>query len=127
MPSVVHVAKTTIKSANILKLPIFMSEQYPKGLGKTLQELESLTSSSSSLTKYEKMKFSMMVPEVEKKIDELKIKSVLLVGIEAHVCVLQTALDLLEKGIDVHILADGVSSQRPFDRFSAFEVNLSSF
>ena len=43
-------------------------------------------------------------------------------GIEAHVCVMQTALDLREKGFDVHLIADATSSQQPSDRFYAFEV-----
>lgn len=52
----------------------------------------------------------MMVPQVEEKLDEWDTKSVVLFGIESHVCVLQTAFDCLDKGIDVHVLADGVSS-----------------
>lgn len=46
---------------------------------------------------------------------------VLLLGIEAHVCVLQTAVDLIEKGLEVHVLVDGVSSQRPGDRAVALQ------
>ena len=49
-------------------------------------------------------------------------KSVVLVGIETHVCVQQTALDLLELGYDVHVLVDGVSSQKPLDRAVALKV-----
>lgn len=59
----------------------------------------------------------MVTPEVD---DVLKamphVRQVLLLGIEAHVCVLQTTLDLLDKGYEVHLLVDGVSSQRAQDR-----------
>jgi nicotinamidase-related amidase len=55
--------------------------------------------------------FSMMVPEVRTLLrDRPHVTSVVLFGIEAHVCVLQTALDLVQAGYDVHVLADGVSS-----------------
>jgi len=73
---------------------------------------------------FEKKKFSMVTPEVQ---DCLKTKdfddreSVILFGIEAHVCVQQTCLDLLEMGKDVHIVVDGVSSQQPFDREIALQ------
>lgn len=68
----------------------------------------------------EKTKFSMVVEEVS---DFLRtrddIKRVILVGIEAHVCVLQTALDLVERGVEVHVLTDGVSSRTVLDRQTA--------
>eukprot|EP01120_Amphizonella_sp_Union-15-10_P000494 TRINITY_DN1049_c0_g1_i2.p1 TRINITY_DN1049_c0_g1~~TRINITY_DN1049_c0_g1_i2.p1 ORF type:complete len:114 (-),score=12.08 TRINITY_DN1049_c0_g1_i2:13-354(-) len=63
----------------------------------------------------------MLVPEITEKLKSENTKTVVLFGIEAHVCVQQTALDLIEKGIDVHVVADGVSSQRQFDRFCAFD------
>lgn len=67
-----------------------------------------------------KTKFSMLVDEIVSAIDALPhVKQVLIVGIETHVCVLQTTLDLLEKGYEVHIVVDGVSSQRLTDRATA--------
>jgi isochorismate hydrolase len=127
MPSVIHVSKTMVRLriakvifqnsvANELKMPVIVTEQYPKALGKTIPELD--------ITKahhWEKMTFSMVNTDILALLEKNQTKSVLLVGIEAHVCVLQTALDLLEKGYDVHVLADGVSSQRPSDRFTALE------
>lgn len=68
----------------------------------------------------EKTKFSMVVDDVAdflRKRDD--IKRVILVGIETHVCVLQTALDLVERGIEVHVLTDGVSSRTVLDRQTA--------
>ena len=52
------------------------------------------------VTVYPKMKFSMVIPQVEAKLRELKTRSVVLFGIEAHVCVLQSALELLEQGYE---------------------------
>jgi isochorismate hydrolase len=53
--------------------------------------------------------------------DELKPKSVILCGIEGHVCILQTCLDLLEEGYDVHVVSDAVSSSTSFNRTMALD------
>ena len=63
----------------------------------------------------------MMVPQVREEIQAKRPESVVLFGIETHVCVQQTALDLLEDGISVHIVADGVSSRSPTDRSIALD------
>jgi nicotinamidase-related amidase len=104
-----------IRGANILGLPIIATEQYPKALGSTVTELKDVLPASASIIA--KTRFSMITPEVH---DLLKQKSVvsqvLLCGIEAHVCMLQTTLDLLESGYEVHIVVDAASSQRTTDR-----------
>jgi nicotinamidase-related amidase len=66
---------------------------------------------------------STLAPQLKARLGSLNRKSVLLFGIEAHVCVQQTALDLLEQGYDVHLIVDGVSSQRPHDRAVALRVS----
>jgi len=120
MPSVIHVAKNMINSAHILNIPIVATEQYPKALGSTVDELkEPLKKASANI--FEKKKFSMFLPEVETLLHKWKPKTILLVGIESHVCVLQTALDLVAHGYDVHLLADGISSQKIFQRTIAIE------
>ncbi|KAI8882458.1 Isochorismatase hydrolase [Backusella circina FSU 941] len=96
-----------IKASKLLDIPIVVTEQYPKAFGKTVSELD-ISDASISL---EKTKFSMYLPEVSELLKKKNIKSVLLLGIESHVCVLQTALELLENEYDVHVIADGVSSQ----------------
>lgn len=70
---------------------------------------------------FEKTKFSMLTSDVVSAMPPTT-KAVVLCGIEAHVCVLQTALDLVERGIDVHLVVDGTSSMRQFDRMTAFAV-----
>ncbi|KAF9356032.1 Isochorismatase domain-containing protein 1 [Mortierella sp. NVP85] len=108
-PSVVATAQKMIAAHKILDIPLIVTEQKPESLGVTAKELDL----SQAKINIPKTKFSMYVPEVEK---ELKnIKSVVLFGIESHVCVLQTALDLLENNYDVHVLADGVSSMNSFE------------
>ncbi|KAF9983504.1 Isochorismatase domain-containing protein 1 [Mortierella antarctica] len=108
-PSVVATAQKMIAAHKVLDIPLIVTEQNPKALGATATELDL----SQAKINIPKTKFSMYVPEVQK---ELKgIKSVVLFGIESHVCVLQTALDLLENNYDVHVLADGVSSMNSFE------------
>lgn len=96
-----------------------VSEQYPKALGTTVPEVAEVLPEGAVVVA--KTRFSMLVPEIVQALDALpaKVKKILIVGIETHVCVLQTTLDLIEKGYEVHILVDGVSSQRLTDRATA--------
>lgn len=63
----------------------------------------------------------MCLPELLNKINS-NIKSIILCGIEAHVCILHTAFDLLEKGYDVHVVADATSSRSLVDRYIYFNI-----
>ena len=80
----------------------------------------------SSKAVYAKTKFSMDLPDITDK--WLKsagdIRHVVIFGIESHVCVLQTTLDLLDRGIQVHVIKDGVSSCNPGEIDVALEVSL---
>ncbi|KAI8381478.1 Isochorismatase-like protein [Radiomyces spectabilis] len=106
-PSVISVAGKMIKASKLLDIPVIVTEQYPKAFGPTVPELDI----SESALCLEKTRFSMYLPEVADVLKKNNTQSVLLLGIESHVCVLQTALDLLENNINVHVLADAVSSQ----------------
>ncbi|KAJ3287515.1 Isochorismatase domain-containing protein 1 [Borealophlyctis nickersoniae] len=105
-PHVINTASKMVAASKLLNIPVVVTEQNPKALGSTVKELDI----SNAAVVAAKTKFSMMVPEVEGFIKEKKIKSVVLFGIESHVCVLQTALDFLAKDYHVIVLADGVSS-----------------
>lgn len=101
-----------LKGANILGVPVVVTEQYPKGLGKTVPELASLIPEPVS-----KVAFSSCgEPEVLQRLGEWSAQNVLLVGIEAHVCVQQTALDLLANGFHVYLAADAIGSRRAEDK-----------
>ena len=82
-----------------------------------MKELE-----KESLHVFDKTLFSMLTPPTLEKLKARDVQSVVLFGIEAHVCVQQTALQCLEMGIDCHVLVDGVSSQRSIDRSVALQV-----
>ncbi|CAG8535420.1 9476_t:CDS:2 [Acaulospora colombiana] len=98
--SVVSTAQKMIAASKILEIPMVVTEQNPKALGKTIHELDINNAKVVS-----KMKFSMLVPEVVEALKEKNTKSILLLGIE-------TTLDLLENNYDVHVLADAYASSR---------------
>ncbi|KDQ64999.1 hypothetical protein JAAARDRAFT_28665 [Jaapia argillacea MUCL 33604] len=110
--NVIKTANKMLKLAKILQIPVIVTEQNPKGLGSTVPELlESLEPLGPlHLGTFGKSLFSMCTDEFNDCLKKNDIKSCIIVGIESHVCVLQSTLDLLEQGYDVHILADGVSS-----------------
>lgn len=112
-PSVVYTAKKLIKIGGLINVPLLVStEQYPKALGKTVDELN--IHSDHGFQRHvhaEKTQFSMVLPEVVAAMKSQEIEHVVLFGIESHVCILQTALDLrLEHNINVHLIVDGISS-----------------
>ena len=104
--------------AKELNFPIVITQQYTKVFGPTISDAfaDPNDIGTSLAPIFEKKLFSMCTEECTQHLTSLNKTSYLLVGIEAHVCLQQTALDLLEKGHDVHIIADGVSSQQSYDR-----------
>ena len=119
---VVRTGSFLVKVCNEMKVPIVVTEQYPRAFQHTVNEISSLLDAATkSDNTFEKTLFSMYTEAVKKRIQENGTKSAILFGIETHVCVQQTTLDLLEEGIDVHIVVDGVSSQRESDRKHALE------
>ncbi|EJW88124.1 isochorismatase [Wuchereria bancrofti] len=108
---IVQVSKRLIVAAKLLDMKIIATEQYPKGLGHTVSELDL---NKHNIPVFEKKRFSMCIPSVTKALESSQ--SVILCGLETHVCVLHTALDMLEKGIAVHVVADAVSSRSQTDR-----------
>ena len=109
-----------------LDVPIFFSEQYPKGLGFTVDKvLEKLLSYKAF--KFEKTYFSCFPysSEPNNAVQLLKTKQVILIGIETHICVLQTALDLKEKGYEVFIISEAVGSRKSYDKEFAIKRMIS--
>ncbi|MEA1878477.1 MAG: hydrolase [Bacteroidota bacterium] len=98
-----------LKGIQVLNIPVVWMEQYPKGLGHTIPELRELMPDNNPL---EKMCFSSCnQPDFLSKIKTFGKKSVLVMGIETHVCVYQTVIGLLANGFEVEVVADAVSSR----------------
>eukprot|EP00005_Dracoamoeba_jomungandri_P000502 CAMPEP_0174252038 /NCGR_PEP_ID=MMETSP0439-20130205/1679_1 /TAXON_ID=0 /ORGANISM="Stereomyxa ramosa, Strain Chinc5" /LENGTH=165 /DNA_ID=CAMNT_0015332515 /DNA_START=126 /DNA_END=623 /DNA_ORIENTATION=+ len=116
MGSVIHVSKLMVRASSLLSVPVLVTEQYPSSLGHTVGEIDV---GGRNVTVVPKVKFSMCVEEVLQQLESSQTTAVVLFGIETHICVQQTALDLKELGYEVHVLADGVSSIRQCDRLIA--------
>lgn len=112
-------AERMIRAAAALELPTTLSEQYPRGLGPTVA---AIAQAAAGATRCEKQTFSFCADRsCRKRLTSVLRPQVLIVGIETHVCVQQTALDLLDMQMAPFVLADAVGSRRPFDCQIALE------
>lgn len=99
-----------VQGLKTLDVPILCNQQYTQGLGETIASLKALLESKPT---YEKKTFSCCLNEsLIEALEGLNRKSVILAGIETHICVLQTALDLRERGFDVMLCCDAMGSRK---------------
>lgn len=97
----------------VYKIPVVQTRQYPKGLGDTISEIKAAAENAAI---FDKTTFSCLeTAEIRNHFVADSRPNVLLTGIETHICVLQTALDLLELGKKVYLVVDCLSSRNPFD------------
>lgn len=109
-----------LESANELAIPVVFTEQYVKGLGSTLPELKSRVPAASC---YEKLTFSCCGNEAfVDQLEESGRTQVIVTGMETHVCVLQTVIELLAEGFDAHIVKDAVMSRSSDNKQTAIEA-----
>ena len=107
---VVHNTAVLVQGANALGVPVVVTEQYPKGLGRTVPEVAEHLNGAEPI---EKVAFSAAAADG---FDAHGREQVLVCGIETHVCVSQTAHDLLERGLEVHVARDAVTSRTEENR-----------
>ncbi|KAF0145195.1 MAG: Isochorismatase hydrolase [Rhodospirillaceae bacterium] len=102
---------TLMRAGGLIGLPILVSEQYVQGLGPTMVDLRPLAPPDSFM---EKTAFGCAADAgIMARIESLSRHQVVMAGIESHVCVLQSALSLREKGFEVFVVADACSSRQP--------------
>jgi isochorismate hydrolase len=105
-----------IRGSKTLNIPIYYTEQYPKGLGKTAAELKEELEGNA----IQKMSFSCSGAEnLFEEFNQKGYSQIIVCGIESHVCVQQTVLDLLANDVQVNVAADAISSRRDFDYHTA--------
>lgn len=111
-----NVIQNTLKLINgfkILSIPIYFTEQYPKGLGQTEKRIKEALESSEAI---QKMSFSCSgAGNLFAELKEKNISQVVVCGIESHVCVQQTVLDLIANDFQVDVAADAISSRKQLD------------
>lgn len=113
-PELLSALLKLIQGCQILQVPIFLSEQYPQGLGSTIWPVKNLL--GIEYVPWIKTTFSCLDdPAFFRYVQSLPIKQWIVVGIEAHICVLQTAKGLVQMGKEVVVLNDAISSRSIFD------------
>jgi nicotinamidase-related amidase len=109
-------ASVLLEAARILGVPVVASEQYPKGLGPTVAPLlEKLH--ERGVTPLDKLCFdACSEPKIARTFAEHSPRAVVVVGMETHVCVYQTARELVRRGYETYVVADAVCSRKPDNR-----------
>jgi nicotinamidase-related amidase len=110
-------AAALAEGARLLGVPVFVTEQYPKGLGHTVPELRGAVDASGGVL--EKTAFSCAQDaSIAARITSTGRPNVVLAGVEAHICVLQSALDMLDAGYSVYLAEDAMGSRSPENKAS---------
>lgn len=119
-PDLIGRLVTLIKGIHLLNIPVIYTEQYPKGLGATVPEIRDLFKKEE---RCEKQSFSCCLnADFNEALRRHKRHQILVSGIETHVCVFQTCLDLLAAGYAVYLVVDAVASRKECDSSLAIRV-----
>lgn len=122
---VIEQVSILLTAANVLSVPVMVTEQYPKGLGPT--ETDITTMLNSDVPVIEKTCFScVQSAPFNQHLEQIGRNKVILTGMESHICILQTALDLLGQGYQVYVLEDAVSSRSKANQYNALQRMRSS-
>lgn len=117
--TVIAASQRMIEAAGILGVPILVTEQYPKGLGRTRLEIAQRLPAGTPCI--EKTSFSALgAPDLVAQLDALARPQIVVIGIETHVCVSQTVHDLLARRFTVHVVRDAVTARSPLEDETGF-------
>ena len=119
--TVVKKSNILLQTANILNIPSIITEQYPQGLGKTVDYLAEHIKNNTTVM--EKSYFSALAEEdILNKLKSFGKKQIIIDGIEAHICVHQTVADLLNNGFEVYVVKDACASRKKDDFKSGIKL-----
>ncbi|HKP95349.1 MAG TPA: hydrolase [Fibrobacteria bacterium] len=120
MDGVIRNSRTLAGAAARLRIPVLASEQYPKGLGPTVADLRDLLPGDQEY--FPKLSFSAWGCEsLRKALDTAGRRQVVMTGLETHVCVMQTGMELMAAGYALFLVADAVASRKDQDREAALQ------
>lgn len=111
-------SRLILQGLQALSVPLLVTEQYPKGLGATVPAVKLLLGDAPVV---EKTRFSAWLPEVEAFVKDKQAGHVVLIGAEAHVCMLQTVLDMREHGLSVYVPFECTASRNPLNKDNALK------
>ncbi len=112
--------QSLLKAADLLDIPVLVTEQYPKGLGATETAISDLFTESTPV--FEKTGFSCCAcDDFVNALETSERQQIVLVGQETHVCILQTALELIARDLQVYVVDDAVSSRNPVHKTHALQ------
>jgi nicotinamidase-related amidase len=108
-----------IQFADVMKIPIILTEQYPKGLGHTVAPVKKLV---PHIAPVEKVEFSCFgSAKFKEALANLEPKTLIITGIEVHICITQTAIEGIQSGYKICVVEDAVSSRNLSDKAAAIE------
>lgn len=117
---VINGCRRLIGVAQEIEIPFLITEQYPKGLGSTMVDLRQIAGQEQNY--YTKTEFSCARnTQIMSQIKNTGKKQIILAGVETHICILQTALDLQQMGYDVFVVSDACSSRQPLQGIVALQ------
>ena len=113
--TLIEETRKLIEGLKVLNCPMIFTQQYTKGLGMTVEPLKQAY--EDTFTYYDKTTFSCMDnEEIKKTVDSLGKKNVIIAGMESHICVMQTVVDLLNEGYEVYLVSDCIGSRTEFNK-----------
>lgn len=113
----VHNSAILLKGLTALDVPVIMTQQYTRGLGETVSEIRDIEGMPDA---FDKVAFSCLADEaISEALDRLNVKNVVVCGCEAHICVLQTVIDLIAEEYNVYLVSDCIASRQDKDKEAA--------
>lgn len=116
---VIQNTKVLLEGARQMNIPVIVTEQYPKGLGNTVEDINKDLGDAQV---FSKNSFTAYIDEVKSALKDIGRKKIIIVGMETHICVYQTTRDLISDGYDVHIVRDAMASRTKENFLSGLDL-----